>query len=545
MRRETGKKLISVAMAFVMASAALASCSSGGQANDEILDLSKSALKNIVERKISKLAKISTSAFDDVKKDWSEELDFSAGSGRYTNEYATVFTAISDTIDYSIDEDSVESSTKYGEGRVRVEFTIADYEALFDDEEAMNDADSFVDALHSCSDKDIELWLDFEMEGETWLLSNPEEILNTLYSFREKRIVFVPDLTRSSYGVQWFYTDDYYGNTYTNTSAIDCELVFYDNSDSSSVYYTVSYEGSLLYTSPAGSTDAYYTITDSGAPLDPERGTLATGEYTVTFYDGSDSVLEVTSCTVVNTVPSPGDYILWYSEDESWGTFAIYDDAYMIDPDLNISDLNGYSNTNYYYTVTFRGEEVYVSSDGEYMGYYYSDYQDSGNFYLDPGVYEVAFYDAETEEHVVTAYAVVLNDGVGADGTYLGAFLGLNVIGMNVPGNMYNDFLGAYWYSDSGEGSILTGANTLTYRIPVTEDYGTLDYTIIYSEDGDESDPYSYVTGSDHAEVQYDEAGNMFYEFTYDGTVEEGYYRITVMADNAIDFSLFSVCQVQ
>ena len=545
MRRERGKKLISVAMAIVMASAALASCSSGGKADDEILDLAKEGVKDVVDRKISKLAKISTSDFGDVKKDWAEDLDFSSGSGRYSNDYATVFSAISETIDYSIDEDSVESSTKYGEGRVRVEFTIADFEELFDDEEAMNDAGSFVDALSSCSDKDIELWFDFELEGDTWFISNSEEILTNLYSFREKRIVFVPDLTRSSYGTQWYFTDDYSGDTYTNAHSIDCELYFYDNSDSSSVYYTVSYEGTLLYTSGAGSTEAYYTTTDPNAPLDPEMGTLATGEYTVAFYDGSDRLLEETSCTVVTSVPGPSDYIRWYSENEAWGTFALYDDAYVIDPDLYLSYINDYTYTDYYYTVTFNGEQVYVSGDGEYMGYYYSDYQDGDSFYLEPGIYEISFYDVATDEHVVTAWAIVLNDGVGADGTYLGAFLGLNVVGMNTPANMYYDFLGAYWCSDTEEGSILTNANTLTYRIPVSEDYGSLDYTFIYSEDGDEYEPYSYVTGSDHAEVQYDEAGNMYYEFTYDGTVEEGYYRITVAADNAVDFSVFSVCQVQ
>ena len=545
MRRERGKKLISVAMAIVMASAALASCSSGGKADDEILDLAKEGVKDVVDRKISKLAKISTSDFDDVKKDWAEDLDFSNGSGRYSNDYATVFSAISETIDYSIDEDSVESSTKYGEGRVRVEFTIADFEELFDDEEAMNDAGSFVDALSSCSDKDIELWFDFELEGDTWFISNSEEILTNLYSFREKRIVFVPDLTRSSYGTQWYFTDDYSGDTYTNAHSIDCELYFYDNSDSSSVYYTVSYEGTLLYTSGAGSTEAYYTTTDPNAPLDPEMGTLATGEYTVAFYDGSDRLLEETSCTVVTSVPGPCDYIRWYSENEAWGTFALYDDAYMVDPDLNLSYINDYTYTDYYYTVTFNGEQVYVSGDGEYMGYYYSDYQDGDSFYLDPGIYEISFYDVATDEHVVTAWAIVLNDGVGADGTYLGAFLGLNVVGMNTPANMYYDFLGAYWCSDSEEGSILTNANTLTYRIPVSEDYGSLDYTFIYSADGDEYEPYSYVTGSDYAEVQYDDQGNMYYEFTYDGTVEEGYYRITVEADNAVDFSVFSVCQVQ
>ena len=93
---------------------------------------------------------------------------------------------------------------------------------------------------------------------------------------------------------------------------------------------------------------------------------------------------------------------------------------------------------------------------------------------------------------------------------------------------------------------IFSSADTLTYRIPVSQDYGTLNYDITYSADGDADDPYADIIRSTNtAELQYDAAGNMYYEITYDGTVDAGYYRVTVLAEGGMDFTVFSVCQVQ
>lgn len=546
---KTGKKLLSLALAVTMATASLCSCGGDSKADDELLDITKDGVKLILDRKISKLAKISTSDFDDLKKDWAEDLDFSP-SGSYTSDERTVFTALSDTIDYSIDEDSVESSNKYGEGKVRVEFTIADYSSLMDDPEAMNDCDSFVGELSSCEDKTIELWFDFEKEGDSWLISNSEEILNSLYSFREERFIFVPDLSRADYELVWYGCTDYMSKEYVNAYTINLELYFYDNSDTSQLYFTVIYNGDLLYTSQRGIYDAYYSVNDPGAITDPERGCLAAGEYTISFYDGNDRFITEDTCQVYTSDPSPCDFINWYYEDEEWGLYALFNDTFGIDPDLALSNLNDYSSYDFFYTVTYNGELVYTSGEGEYMGYYYAEDQDPDNFYLEAGFYEVSFYYCDSGELVVTAYAIVMEDHEGPDGTYLGAFLGHNVTGRNLSADMMNDFSNAYWYSTDpaspAEGMVFASADTVTYRIPVSQDYGTLLYEMEYSADGDADEPYAdTMQGSNAAAVQTDADGNMYYEFTFDGAVDPGYYRITILADNGIDFSLFSVCQVQ
>ena len=93
---------------------------------------------------------------------------------------------------------------------------------------------------------------------------------------------------------------------------------------------------------------------------------------------------------------------------------------------------------------------------------------------------------------------------------------------------------------------VFDSADSLTYRIPVSQDYGTLLYDFTYSDDGDANEAYAdTIQSSNAATVQTDADGSLYYEFTFDGTVDAGYYRITVLADNGIDFSLFSVCQVQ
>ena len=545
---KTGKKLLSLVLAVTMAVVSLCSCGADTKADEELLDITKDGVKLILDRKISKLAKISTSDFDDAKKDWAEDLDFSP-SGSYTSEERVVFEAISDTIDYSIDEDSVESSNKYGEGKVRVEFTIVDYAPLMDDVEAMNDSDSFIDAFSSCDDKTIELWFDFEKEGDSWLISNTEEILNELFSFREERFIFVPDLSRSSFDLEWYGCSDYSNNIYSNPYTINLELYFYDNSDTSQIYFTVAYNGDYIYTSQRGIYDAYFSVTDPGAPVDPGRGCLAQGEYTISFYDGNDRFIAEDTCTVCTFEPGPADYINWYYENEDWGIYALFNDTFGIDPDLDLAEAGGYGD-DYFYTVTYNGELVYTSSEGSFMGYYYAEDQDPDSYYLDAGFYEVSFYRCDSSELVVTAYAIVMRDNEGPDGTYLGAFLGHNVTGRGLSADMYNDFESAYWYSTDpaspAEGMVFDSADSLTYRIPVSQDYGTLLYDFTYSDDGDANEAYAdTIQSSNAATVQTDADGSLYYEFTFDGTVDAGYYRITVLADNGIDFSLFSVCQVQ
>lgn len=547
------KKTVALTLAVIMASSVLASCGKDSAADEAILELSEDIAKYLCDCKISKLAKVSTSDFESEKDDWAEDLDFSL-TGPYMSEEARVYEAIAQTIEYSIDEDSVSSSVKNQEGRVCVEFTVADYEELLDDPEAMTAPEDFISKLDSCDEEEIELWFDFELEDGEWHISNTDEILENLFDFRNQRFVFVPDLSRSSFDAMWFGTDwDYVGNVYTNPFYIELMLFFYDDSDISQIYFTVEYNGDLVYTGSCYEADASYYVTDTGAPVDLENNCFAEGEYRITFYDGNDNEIYSDTCTVMHVDITPSDYINWYFEDMDWGLYALYDSAEEIDPDLDLGSLNGYSSFDYYYVVTYNGEIVYTSPEGEYMGYYYAAQQTSASYLLMPGVYEVSFYDVNgtTGTPIVTATAIVLQNGVGPDGTFLGAFLGLNVTGRNMGGDMINDFSSAYWYSADPaapeEDMIFDGADSLTYRIPVTQDYGELSYIISYSDNGNAGEVYdsSVINSNDVATVQVDEDGNMFYEIHYDGTVSDGYYRVTVLAENGIDFTVFSVCKVQ
>ena len=73
--RVYGKKIVAVILAMTIAMLPLCSCAKDGQANDELLGLTKDGIKYILDRKISKLSKISTSDFDDFAETREDDYD--------------------------------------------------------------------------------------------------------------------------------------------------------------------------------------------------------------------------------------------------------------------------------------------------------------------------------------------------------------------------------------------------------------------------------------------------------------------------------------
>ena len=334
----TGNKIVkTVSIAAVSAMIlSMTGCSLLDKSKDEVLETAEIYAKNLAGCNVSKLAKGTVADFKDEKDDWDDKLTF-VSSGVYNEDEATALSAIADTISYEIDKESVEASKKSGEGTVSVTFTMADYEAVLD--ENYINVDDFIAAIEGADKIEIKLVLEFEKEEDAWLCSNYEDLFGELYAFTDEKYEFVPPFADYVTGFTW-YGGDYNGN-YTNTEWIDLDLNFdwYANPDFQYIYYTYEYNGQIIKTE-TGAYDAYLYTTDPDAPLDDSGNFLAAGIYTITFYDYDGSVILTQDATVSVeefTVEVISDQLDWYFINAGNNSNPIYINTWEIDGDLVLS----------------------------------------------------------------------------------------------------------------------------------------------------------------------------------------------------------------
>lgn len=282
-------------------------CAFLDKSKNEVLDAAEPYAKNLASLNISKLVKSTVKDLKDEQDDWEAKLDFSEGD-LYTADAAAALNSIASTISYEIDEESVEADGKKGKGSIEVNFSIADYESVLEDEE-IRKVEDFVAAVEDAKAKEIEITLEFEKDDDSWLCSNYDEVFESLYAFTDEEYSFRVPVVEFLNGVNWYGCDwDYGDGYYTNTSYIDVDLDLdwsADGLDYSEIYYTVEYAGSEIYREEGTYTGTLYTYY-SGAPVDSESGYLAEGAYTITFYDADDSVIWTGTATVyVEADPTP------------------------------------------------------------------------------------------------------------------------------------------------------------------------------------------------------------------------------------------------
>lgn len=353
------KKAVKGTIAATLSATMLLSsaCSFLDKSKDEVLEAADAYCKAVVDRSSKNVPKLSTELDDDVAELLPMLFDMSYFS--YDEEVQAVMTAIADSISYEIDEDSVDASKKEEEGEVDAVFTIVDYDSVFDNEENMVDLDTCLAALEDAETTEITITIEFALEDDEWLVSNTDDVISTLYDFIDADVEFpdpVPDLTEYVSGGYWYYTSngDQDDPVYENANEIDLDLEFsvYPD-DYSGVYYTVEYNGTVVYTSSTYSRMGYFYSTDTGAPVDA-NGNLSAGTYTITFYDANnnDMLLYSDSCTVTTVAETttttassvdddeclPGD-VYWLTDAGD----AFYDgtgEGFWCDPDTDetISD---------------------------------------------------------------------------------------------------------------------------------------------------------------------------------------------------------------
>ena len=362
--RDDFRKLVSVALtaSFVLS---MAGCSFLDKSKDEVLDVADSYAKNLAACNVSKLVKGTVKDLKDDQDTWEEILTFSEGD-LYTDDAAAALSAIAGTIKYEIDEESVEASGKKGEGSVDVVFTIADYEALLDDED-LTKIEDFVEAVEDADTKEIEITIEFEKDDDTWLCSNYEDIFEDLYAFTTEEYEFRIPFIECVEGVNWYGCDwDLGDGYYTNTTYIevDLDLDYTQDLDYSEIYFTVEYNGQEVYRETGTYMGTLYTFY-SGAPIDAEQDFLAAGTYTITFYDVDDSEIWSGTATVyVEEVATPTPTAAPTSADDDDSGYAIIVPG-IADYDYDLGE----------------GDEFFDAIDQDASGWYYSDGTSCSGYY--------------------------------------------------------------------------------------------------------------------------------------------------------------------
>ena len=404
------KKTVSLAVASALVFS-MAGCSFLDKSKDEVLDAADSYAKELAACNIGKLAKLSTEDFEDIQEEWEGKLTFSEGE-LYSADTATVLNAIADTISYEIDEESVEATKKSGEGSIDVTFSIADYESLLDDD-SLTDADAFADAVKDADKNEISVTLEFERTDDgDWLGSNYSKVFDDLYGFTDEEFTFVTPVAEAvlSDELTWYgsYSEENGVITYTNATyidgdiSLDYELV--DSSVRSTLTYEVTCNGQVVYTG-TGYEGYLYADDLSAEYLSDDGYYIASGTYTITFFDADGNELVSQSCEVIfediATEPQPsGDVTIGSPIYLTGSGDEFYDntgDCFWYDRDAD-SDNGGYyaSGTTYLeYSCacdnTVLGEATYqyfYSTDGDTLE------QDLGTFTCTPTAYgSNYFYD--------------------------------------------------------------------------------------------------------------------------------------------------------
>ena len=132
----------------------------------------------VKETDADKLIDLSADDLEDKKEDLENILDFDGDA--YSEDMGALLSAIADTIEYEIDEDSIEVDEK--EGKIDVTFTVFDHENNeFDD-----DVDTLEEALDAVADGDtceIKLTLKLEDTDDGWKVKDTEDITSDVYGF--------------------------------------------------------------------------------------------------------------------------------------------------------------------------------------------------------------------------------------------------------------------------------------------------------------------------------------------------------------------------
>lgn len=344
-------RLIAAAIAATMA-LTCASCSllPGGAKKEDIVDAADAFASALVKCDAGKIVKLTNEGKD---SDAAEDLEELFESEEYTDEQKEIAEAVAGTIEYEIDEDSVEIDKD--EASVDVTFTMVDYEAALEGEFA--DLDEALAAIKDCDDTcEAEVTFEFAKEDDEWLISNlDDKAYGKLYGFYGLDVSFVPALAELV-----DYSDIFADYNYVYMCVVFAE----DISDYiDSMTFDVYLDGELVYgdQAPYGEDDYIWCDLVIDGPLE-------SGTYTITAKYG-DTVIASESIDVDNSGSSTvsvitpdieGDVYLCYADCTDAFTDQLYSDGFDL-------ELEGTIGIWIELTMSDEGEYV-ITVDGSTFG---------------------------------------------------------------------------------------------------------------------------------------------------------------------------------
>lgn len=292
---------------------------------DKVLDVSESFCKAVCDRKTKNAAKcVSDEDSSEVFTTYFEPTDD-------INSFVTE--AIAGTLEFELDEDSVEADKKSGKGSVDAVFSFVDYESVSESEE-FGSEEQLIEALEASDEKtEIEVTLELKNEkidGEkVWVIDNYEDVLEDVFVFKDFEPEYQLDwsILVEDYGFvepledlyflsfYIFFNSSAYGNQWTGTYSIyyndefvfsDCCVLSADDDDSTVVIDYIPYEEEVL----------------------TEDGLLMPGDYSIEIY-GEDGYLFISdSCYVYYNAPETETTVETTAETTDENVTTVADAAY-------------------------------------------------------------------------------------------------------------------------------------------------------------------------------------------------------------------------
>lgn len=459
------------ATALVLSASMLMSLTAcGDKAKDQVIE----AAGSVVDALTSKKAKNYTGLLNEDAKKYKDHVEAMEFFFEFLSEDipdAQICNAILDSIEYEVDEKSVDASTKAASGSVDVIFTYADANKIAKDEDNITDVDTFVSAIKKAKETtEKTVTMEFELVDDEWLLSNFSAIEKFIEGM-EVDVTFSAPIEDMIDVVEWWCLDEEDTKTYIDTSYIELDMIMKDEYYDVYIdyYFTVNYNGGLIYTSDVETDYGYmyceYSNSNEGCPVGDDGWYMADGTYEISIYDANtDKVVASDTCTVVynsvveteattaattaaataaaslDSIAGPALECYWDTEDAisagETDVEEIYDEdsaSYFYDADFYDSmlesgwwdydetmtlDSNGYVAYNTDTVTMAYSVEVEQGTTGElYFEYYYSvgsEYQMIYSATISPTEYtNGTYYDIEftnPDGFVPGAYTVIVTD---------------------------------------------------------------------------------------------------------------------------------------
>ena len=298
--RKAGAAALAGAMAF-----SCASCALFGPNKKEIVEAADTFAGTLLKQDAGKIIKLTT---EDEDSEAAEALEMIFDDSLYSDDQKKFIDAVSDTITYEVDEESVEVDKE--EASADVTFTMVDYEKALDGE--FEDIDAVLDAIKDCEDtKDVEVTIEFEKDDDEWLVSNiDDDKFGDIFEFYIYELNIMP-------AVEVTDTD-----CWTGTSGLISEVYFSDDITAyeSALTFDVYFNGSLL------ASDQPAVVYDTTVIWCDYATELEVGEYEIVVYLNGAEITSM-STTVEETVTTEataapvvggGDYASEVSSTDWW-----------------------------------------------------------------------------------------------------------------------------------------------------------------------------------------------------------------------------------